>query len=171
MCVHLIPRASMVIGQKLRAHHWHKGAGENERSEHGKANRQRQWAEQKSTNAGQQREWRKHNEGGARSHHHRHHDLRATINRCANPRLTHVIIAVVVLQLHNRLINQRSDRQGQSTKRHRVDGVPRGIQPNDGAHDSKRNGHGGNQRHAPVTQKQQNHDGNQHGAHNSLKHQ
>ena len=97
MCIHLITRASMDIGQKLRAHHWHKGAGENERSDHGKANRQRQWAEQKSTNAGQQRKWRKHNKGGACSHHHRHHDLRATIDRRANPRLTHVIIAVVVL--------------------------------------------------------------------------
>ncbi len=66
-------------------------------------------------------------------------------------------IAMGVFDLHRGVVHQDADRQRQAAERHDVDGLPQQAQDDNGGEDRKRNGNADDDRAAPASQKQQNH--------------
>src|SRR5712664_1421671 len=63
-----------------------------------------------------------------------------------------------VLDGDRRVVHQDADSQRQTPKSHDIDGLSQGAEENDGSQNGKRNRNSDNQRAAPTSKKQENHD-------------
>ena len=82
--------------------------------------------------------------------------LRAFENRVPE-RLAQMQVAVDVLDRHDRVIDQNTDRERESAQRHRVQRLPGERQPDDGGEQGERDGRCHDQCRAPRTEKEQDH--------------
>ncbi len=77
--------------------------------------------------------------------------------------LSFVEIAVDVFNFDRGVVHQDADRQSQTAQGHDVDGFAQRAQHADGAEDRKRNRDRDDQRAAPASEKEQDHDGGEAG--------
>ncbi len=74
--------------------------------------------------------------------------MRAIENRHGQ-RLTHRVVAMDILDLDGRVIDQHADRQRQTAQRHDIDRLPGDMERGDRGHDRERNGGDDDQSAAP----------------------
>ena len=96
----------MIIGQKIRAHHGHECAGQEKRGQHRAADGQCERAKKKAPDAAHKRQRREHQHRGAGRYQDGNKNLAATIDGRADPGFAEQVIAMIVLQLHNRIVNR-----------------------------------------------------------------
>src|SRR5207253_6126198 len=75
-----------------------------------------------------------------------------------------------VLDLYCRVINKNSDSKGQTAERHYVDGLSQETQNDERSKNGKRDGKTDDQRTAPTSQEQQNHEPGQEGGNSRFPH-
>ena len=109
--------------------------GDNIAAHHGKDHRHRQRLEQKTRDAGQEHHWKEDDDKGNRRDEHREGHLAGAVEGGLHPAFPHPHVSGDVVQHHDRLVHQDSDRQGQSAQRHAVDGIARKMKPDQGNQD------------------------------------
>src|SRR5665213_2806046 len=131
--------------------------GQQIRREHGEHDRHGERREQISGGPREQEHGDEHDTNRNGGNEGRDGDLRSPVEHGADQRLAHGDVAVRVLDLDGSVIHQNADGEGQTAEGHHIDGFSEKAQNTEGRQDRKRNGNAHDQRAAPASEKQQDH--------------
>ena len=126
--------------------------------QHGEHHSLRQRHEQVAGHSGQEEHGHEHDADGQRGNKGGHRNLLGAIqNRFLNF-LSFGNVPVDVLNLDRRIVHQDADCERQPTQRHDVDGLAQRAHDDNRGKNRERNGDGDDQRAAPASEENQNHD-------------
>ena len=138
-------------------HSRHDGARQEVRHHHREDDRERQWRKQKLRGTGEQQHGDENNANRERGNKRGYGDLLRPVEDRARQRLRHAHIAVNIFDFDGRIVDQNADGQSHTAQRHPVDRVSHRPEHNAGSENRQRNGGADDQRTAPASQKQENH--------------
>lgn len=160
----------MRFRQQVAGHRRHQGARQQVRGQHREDHRQRQRRKEELRDSREQHDRNEDDADRERPDERRHGDLRRSVEDGAQERLRHRVVAVDVLDLDGRIVDEHADRERQAAQRHHVDGLAGDVQREDRRQDGERNRDDHDQ-HAPSrAEEDQHHQRHQHRRDHGLAH-
>ena len=147
--------------QQVMHHRRHERAREEIAGHHRKHHRHRQWREQAFCRAGDERHRDKHDADAQGGDECGHGDLLGTVQNRLHQPFALVKIAVDVFDLHRRIIDENAHGQRHAAQRHHIQCLPQYPQHDDRHQNRKRDRNTDDERAAPRTEKQQDHQSRQ----------
>ena len=156
-------RLGVLLGQQVGRHRRHQGSRQQIRREHRVHDRQGERREEKARHAAQQHDWKEDDADRQRADQRGRGDLMRAVENRHQQRLVHRVIAMDVLDLDGRVIDQHSDRERDPAQRHRVDRLARELEADNRGQNRKRDRGDNDQHAARRPDEHQHHERDQHG--------
>src|SRR5258708_2589005 len=160
----------LMSAQQVHDQGGYQGPRKQVRGEHGEHHGLGQRNEKKFGYAGQEEHGHKHDADTQRGNEGGHGNLRCAIQNGGLQIFAHGQVAVDVFNFNRGVVHEDSDRQGQPSEGHEVEGLAERGERDDRAENRKRNGDGDDQRAAPVAEEQKDHGGGKAGRCQSFAH-
>src|SRR5580698_1637066 len=160
----------VVLLQQILRHGRHNRTREQVGRQHGEDYRFSQGYKEVFGHAGQEEHRHEDDADGDRGNEGRDRNLRSAVENGLLDGFSHLNIAVDVFDLDRGVIDQNADGERQSAERHDVDGLAQRAQYQQRRQNGERNRDRDNQRAAPASQKDKDHDPGQAGGNDGLTH-